>query len=314
MSSHQSSRALKTTPRKMNGVLLPHRAHTSKNPIPAPYPAKLDMDEATLRKLSRAQLQKLAKEHKVKANMKSEVIIGELVKLCTQSLSQDEENEEPPRKKLRTTESPPPAGPSTRIMDVPMDTSLDHPPTQEDSSKSALTENATPMIAAGSTADIAAENPTRKSQSPSPVLQSHTEHPATVDDTSDSVSDLSYASPIQQDPVSSRAGTPPVEEPRMLKRAVNIMNNITTDDQHLLAHLASLRDRAAMMKEQAKKTKDVVRAEQGRRVRLEAYFAYWRDLSPKWPKEWIYKEGEEEQIRTERALKAMPPPYVLRRR
>jgi hypothetical protein len=29
--------------------------------MPAPFPGKLDMDEATLRKLSRAELQKLAK-------------------------------------------------------------------------------------------------------------------------------------------------------------------------------------------------------------------------------------------------------------
>jgi hypothetical protein len=72
---------------------------TTENPNPAPCTGKLDTDEATLRKLSRAELQKLAKvrlallvmdtsdvdskqENKVKANMKSESIITELVKLC----------------------------------------------------------------------------------------------------------------------------------------------------------------------------------------------------------------------------------------
>ncbi|KAG1739138.1 uncharacterized protein EDB91DRAFT_393993 [Suillus paluster] len=320
MSFHRSNRALRVTSPKMNAVPLPQGAHTPKNPIPAPYLGKLDMDEATLRKLSRAQLQKLAKENKVKANMKSEVIIKELVKLCkVVLLHQDEESEEPPRKKSRKSEENPPiAGPSTRIIDVPMDTSLEQLPTQEDSLKSALTtENTAPIIAAGNAADIAAEGPTGKSRGPSPVLESHAGHPAAEDATSDSGSDLSYANPGQQNyyksPVSSRAGTPPLEEPMMLKRAVNIMDQITADDQRIIAQIATLRERAAMLKEQAKKVRDVVRAEQGRRVRLEAYFTYWREISPKWPKDWIYKEGEEEQIRTEQMLRTMTPPYALRR-
>ncbi|KAG1854159.1 hypothetical protein DFJ58DRAFT_788408 [Suillus subalutaceus] len=93
----------------------------------------------------------------------------------------------------------------------------------------------------------------------------------------------------------------------MLNRAVNIMKQITTDDQHVLAQAAALRQRAAELKEQAKNVRDVVRAEQGRRLRLEAYFTYWREIAPKWPKDWIYEEGEEDQIRTERVLKAMTP-------
>ncbi|KAG2102557.1 uncharacterized protein F5147DRAFT_655016 [Suillus discolor] len=44
-------------------------------------PLSTDTDEATLRQLSRAQLQKVAKEHKVKANMKSKLIIKEIVNM-----------------------------------------------------------------------------------------------------------------------------------------------------------------------------------------------------------------------------------------
>jgi hypothetical protein len=99
----------------------------------------------------------------------------------------------------------------------------------------------------------------------------------------------------------------------MLNRAVDIMKQITVDDQRVLAQAAALRQRAAGLKEQAKNVRDVVRAERGRRVRLEAYFTYWREIAPKWPKDWIYEEGEEDRMRTERVLRAMTPPYVLHR-
>ncbi|KAG2135764.1 hypothetical protein DEU56DRAFT_806390 [Suillus clintonianus] len=81
------------------------------------------MDEATLRKLSRAELQKLAKEHKVKSNLKSVVIIRELVKLYEAvPIIQDENSEEPPRKKSRLRgESPSTAGPSTGIIEQAKD-------------------------------------------------------------------------------------------------------------------------------------------------------------------------------------------------
>jgi hypothetical protein len=155
------------------------------------------------------------------------------------------------------------------------------------------TQKIAPPIATGGFADIAAEN-ARTSQGPSPVLESHTMHNApNEDDISDSGSDLSYASKngLYNSPVSSRAGSPPLEEPMMLERAVKIMNQITADDQRILAQIAALRERAATLREQAQKARDVVRAEQGRRVRLEAYFTYWREIAPEWPKEWIYDSG-----------------------
>ncbi|KAG2745138.1 hypothetical protein P692DRAFT_20892762 [Suillus brevipes Sb2] len=85
------------------------------------------MDETTLGKLSRAQLQKVAKDHGVKANMKSVVIIQQLVKLSKAVPPlQDEESEEPQRKKAKTTEERhPAAGPSTRTVDLPVDTSCE---------------------------------------------------------------------------------------------------------------------------------------------------------------------------------------------
>ncbi|KIK32978.1 hypothetical protein CY34DRAFT_45973, partial [Suillus luteus UH-Slu-Lm8-n1] len=91
-------------------------------------------------------------------------------------------------------------------------------------------------------------------------------------------------------PVSSRAGTPPPEEPHMLNRAVSIMEKITTDDQRILAHATALRQRAAGLREQARNMRDVVRAERGRCERLEAYFTYWREIALNWPKDWIYEE------------------------
>ncbi|KAG2156580.1 uncharacterized protein EDB93DRAFT_1101455 [Suillus bovinus] len=284
--------------------------NTSEHPILATCPGTLDMDEATLRKLTRAKLQKLAKENKIKANMKSETIIQELLKLCKVVRPlQDEGSEETPRKKLRLSvqdqppsgptrgaceEIPPVAGASTQIMDVPVDTNLDHPAAQEGSQKSALRrEESAPTAAARDTANIAAVISAEMLQGPSPLLE-NTGHPAPDDDTSDADSYLSYADQ-HSSPCSSRSGTPPAETPQMLNRSVMVMNHITSDDQRILAQAAALRKRAKMLREQAKNVRDIVRAEQGRRERLEAYFTYWREIPPTWPREWIYGDEEEEE-------------------
>ncbi|KAG2159139.1 uncharacterized protein EDB93DRAFT_1118337 [Suillus bovinus] len=302
----------------MTEALLPHGVHSSNNPITASGPGGPDMSETTLAKLSRAQLQKVAKAHKVRANMKSAVIIEELVKLSKFfPLIQNEESEKPPKKKPRTTESPPAAGPSRRTTDLPMDTSFDYPIIQDDPPKSLLILAAvTPVKATKKFPSIALQNPGGKSPSLSPLMGSLNGRLVVEDISSDSGgSYLSYGSASQQGcyeyPISPRAGTPPPEEPQMLNRAVNIMKQITADDQRVLTQAAALRQRAVGLKEQAKNARHVVRAEQGRRVRLEAYFAHWRDITPKWPKDWIYEEGEEDQIQTECVLKAMTPTYVL---
>lgn len=189
----------------------------------------------------------------------------------------------------------------------------DQPLSQEGSQQSApTTGNTAPIIACRDTADVAAENPEGTLQGLSPVLESQAGHPPPEDDTSDSGSNLSYASKDHRynSPVSSRAGTPPLEEPKMLERAVNIMNRITADDKRILSQIAALRERAATLKGQAKKVRDVVRAEQGRRERLEAYFTYWQEMPPTWPTGWLYEEGEEkEEIKTKK-MPGMPPLYV----
>ncbi|KIK40688.1 hypothetical protein CY34DRAFT_13528 [Suillus luteus UH-Slu-Lm8-n1] len=171
---------------------------------------------------------------------------------------------------------------------------VDHQPTQEGSQKSALSaEKSAPIIVAKDAADIAAVSSAEILQGPSLVLESHTGRPAPLDDdTSDADSYLSYDNQ-HGSPLSSRSGTPPPERPQMINRAVGIMNQITSDDQRILVQIAALRERAKMLREQAKNVRDVVRTEQGRRKRLEAYFTYWREISPTWPKEWIYDEGEE---------------------
>lgn len=173
-------------------------------------------------------------------------------------------------------------------------------------------ENKTLTKATRHTGVISTDSLTGKSPSLSPLVASPNEHPAADDDSSDSGgSYLSYASPSRQrSPVSSRAGTPPPEEPQLLSRAVDIMKQIAADDQRILVQAAALRQRAAGLKEQAREVRDVLRVEQGRRVRLEAYFTYWREITPEWPKDWIYEEGEEDLIRTERVLRTMTPPYV----
>ncbi|KAG1731437.1 hypothetical protein EDD22DRAFT_1014185 [Suillus occidentalis] len=131
------------------------------NDAPSHHVADASMYEATLRKLTRAKLQMLAKKNKIKANMKSKTIIQELLKL---------HKAVPPSEPTRTARGETPvAGPSTQIIDTVADTNLDHQPvTQEGSQKSVLSaENSAPKDAA----DIAA-------------VSSDTGRPAPLDDDS----------------------------------------------------------------------------------------------------------------------------------
>jgi hypothetical protein len=189
---------------------------------------------------------------------------------------------------------------------------VDHATIPEGSPKPVLrgdvpSQKTGPAITASNAANTEAA---ATSQGPSPILGDK----APEDDISDAGSDLSYTSKngYYYSPVSSRAGTPPLEDPRMLERAVKIMNQITADDQRILAQIATLRERAATLKEQAQKVRDVTRAEHGRRERLESYFTYWREIAPEWPTNWLYEEVEEDRFHTEKATRAMTPPYVHR--
>ncbi|KIK36662.1 hypothetical protein CY34DRAFT_16235 [Suillus luteus UH-Slu-Lm8-n1] len=102
--------------------------------------------------------------------MKNVIIIRELVKLSKAvPILQDEESEEPPRKKAKmTVERHPAAGPSTRTVDLPVDTKFAPPIKQEDARTPILilaAEGETRVKAAGHAGGVAPDNLAGKSPS-----------------------------------------------------------------------------------------------------------------------------------------------------
>lgn len=91
-------------------------------------------------------------------------------------------------------------------------------------------------------------------------------------------------------PVSSRSGTPPLANVKDLDRCVTIMQEISAKDVALLTEVTEVRETAAKLRKKARDVRDLVKAESGRRERMEAYFRYWQEIEPMWHRKWLYGE------------------------
>ncbi|KAH7927459.1 hypothetical protein BV22DRAFT_1031799 [Leucogyrophana mollusca] len=228
------------------------------------------MDETSLRKLSRAELQKLAKANGVKANQKSELLVQALMKI-DEGKSKDNPEE---------------------IASIDVRATL---PLTPKSQSAALGAAAGPSID-----DSGAEGP-------------GVPNDAVVDEPDDEGSDAS--SVVSQDtqltyatqPSCSRASTPPLTEICELERAVRIMRSISSADQVYLTQIDALNDAAAQFRKHAEELRAVLRAEKGRRIRMESYFTYWRDIEPEWPREWIYGKPSNQEIPPELMMRNLTP-------
>lgn len=91
-------------------------------------------------------------------------------------------------------------------------------------------------------------------------------------------------------PISSRSGTPPAANVIDLARCVTIMQQISAQDVTLLKEVTGVREMAAKLRRRARDVRDLVKAERGRRERMEAYFRYWQEIGPTWDRKWLYGE------------------------
>lgn len=89
-------------------------------------------------------------------------------------------------------------------------------------------------------------------------------------------------------PVSSRSETPPPANVNDLNRCVTIMQEISAKDIALLNDATGVRETAARLRKRARDIRDLVKAESGRRERMETYFRYWQETEPRWDRQWLY--------------------------
>lgn len=98
-----------------------------------------------------------------------------------------------------------------------------------------------------------------------------------------SVSEKSYVTQgTYATPDTSPEGTPIPADPDELERAVQIISHISASDQAMLNKISELRTIAADARKRASALRSVLRAERGRRERMEAYVRYWQEIAPGW--------------------------------
>ncbi|KIJ15512.1 hypothetical protein PAXINDRAFT_11630 [Paxillus involutus ATCC 200175] len=263
------------------------RKHEPASPTPSNSSRSQSLSEVSLRKLPRIELQKLAREHKVKANLKSDFIIQELLKCQVPKNSrhaEDDPEEGPSKKRVKREDQP-----------------IELPPTPE--SQTALLETQRPRET-----HIQAPGEAQPPRPPSPP------RPASVAREEDRAVDLvfdeglfsgteSEMTEVTQNgyntPVSSRSSTPFPAYVYDLERCVTIMQEISAKDQALLDQVAALRETAAKLRKRAGDVRDIVKAQGSRRERMETYFRYWQQMDPDWHRQWLYGEK-------------MVPEYLLR--
>ncbi|KIM63963.1 hypothetical protein SCLCIDRAFT_116396 [Scleroderma citrinum Foug A] len=231
------------------------------------------LSEASLRKLSRAELQKLAREHAVKANLKSEHIIQHLLKVVSATKknirpAEKDHEEGPSKKRARTAKAPLPSTPESRLGAL-------------------LDEVKKPQLHSANTLSLASQ--------PSPPiagaesLKDPVFDPDLYSDTDSEMTDVTQ--PSYGTPKSSRANTPQPSDVYDAKRTVDIMQAISEKDLEMLAEIAKLRETAAKLRKQTQDIRDMACSERARRERMEAYFTYWQNIEGTWPRKWLYGES-----------------------
>lgn len=93
-------------------------------------------------------------------------------------------------------------------------------------------------------------------------------------------------------PISTRSETPPPANVNDLTRCVKIMREISAQDVAILDEVTGVRETAAKLRKRARDVRELVKAENGRRERMEAYFRYWQEIEPTWDREWFCGEND----------------------
>ncbi|KAI6009845.1 hypothetical protein EDC04DRAFT_2906390 [Pisolithus marmoratus] len=269
-------------------------------------------NERSLRKLPRTQLQKLAKERGMRANVKSEQIIQTLLKpehTKKNARPADDDHEQgPPKKKGGHTRiAPEQLLPAPESQFVPLGAEVAHRPQMQRAVDSGVVTPSHvtkdwpdpfhPVVSPHD--EVSTGLPQQQTVDPSsqplattveavsptdPVLD-----PDLFSDTDSEMTDITQ--PSYATPRSSRACTPLPSEVHQVQRAVDIMQHISRNDQTMIAEIARLRETAAQLRKQTQDIRDVVHCEQGRRERMEAYFTYWNKIEGTWPRKWLYGEA-----------------------
>ncbi|KAH0829170.1 hypothetical protein J3R83DRAFT_2681 [Lanmaoa asiatica] len=274
-------------------------------PTPSTASGNWNLSEVALRKLPRAELQKLAMAHKVKANMKSELIIQQLSSLRIPKRTrpaEDDPAEGTSRKRFKRET----ASEEISVSPTPKKQAAlpDIPPTQDTPVQSRIEDPRPPEAGPSAPRSIPPAHKVPSGLSYDETLFSGTESEMTEEE------QLDFATPI-----SSRSGTPPLANVKELNRCVTIMQEISAKDVVLLNEVTEVRETAAKLRKRARNVRDLVKAERGRRERMEAYFRYWQETEPTWHRKWLYGEKmvPDYKIRLEELDEPAGPPTILNR-
>ncbi|KAF8339422.1 hypothetical protein F5887DRAFT_145756 [Amanita rubescens] len=219
------------------------------------------MDATYLRQLRRAELQKIAKDNNVKANLKSEVIIDVLLERFSL---------------LKKSEVRDRAAAGLEINGAPeaLPYSTSRPPATEPGNQTL------PDFDKDSEADesVEAEPARRTSAAPSGETHVRWNADAAVEPTHDPRHDIYY--PDSPPDYSKREDLPADEN--LVKETVEMIAVIDRDNQTIMERIIKLRAAAAELRSRAKAVRAVIRGEDLNRTRIMTYLTYWQPINDNW--------------------------------
>lgn len=212
----------------------------------------LQIDENHLRALKRPELQKLAREHKIKANLKSEVIIDLLLHRLADATKHQADN---PSSVAQHANPMPPS--------VDDDNSRDRPGER----LIAIPTNPNPRRSFATPRDA----PPLNQQSKGSVCQSAgPSYPGSPPD-------------IEHFDKEQLAAPEP-----LVRETVAMLAELDKGDQQLMDQIINMREAMSKLRSQTQNTRALLRSENARRRRAVQYYLYWHPITSNWSYEEVW--------------------------
>ncbi|KIL68778.1 hypothetical protein M378DRAFT_828425 [Amanita muscaria Koide BX008] len=215
----------------------------------------LQIDENRIRGLKRPELQKLAREHKIKANLKSEVIIDLLLHRLADATKHQADN---PSSVVQHAGSMPPS--------VDEDNSRDRPGGR----LIAIPTNPNPRRSVETPGDAPPLNQQSKGSVCQPARDRGSSYPGSPPD-------------IENFDKEQLAAPEP-----LVRETAAMLAELDKGDQQLMDQTINMREAMLKLRSQTQNTRALLRSENARRRRAVQYYLYWHPITSNWSYEEVW--------------------------
>ncbi|KAG5652845.1 hypothetical protein H0H81_003407 [Sphagnurus paluster] len=256
------------------------------------------MNSTSLHALSRTELQKLAKENSIKANLRSNVIIDLLLdrqRQCQVTALTEERVGQASEPRMLQRWSTPREERIMEISEILHRTLSSNGPSDSTTVEHVAEHNLEGTVTPDDILERYELQYPPEPQQPTETQQlSELQQPYELQHPSEPPNPSQQASPRYtiglNTPESSMPGSPDPEAPSdVLEHLVGTIATVSEQDAAVLDQITQLRAVASKLRSKAQDLRSAVRSERARRERIEAYVTYWRRVSPRWTFEDIWE-------------------------